>query len=148
MGTHHDPAGGLTGLLGATIQEASSDRCVLTLEIDERHHQPYGIVHGGTYCVLVETAASLGAAMYAVDHGMAGAVGLSNSTDFFRSHRTGQIQAIAEPIHQGRTQQVWAVHITREDGELLARGQVRLHNLHDPAVIGGPSVEEPVPEHG
>jgi uncharacterized protein (TIGR00369 family) len=149
METHHDPAGGLTELLGATIEEASSDRCVLTLDIDGRHHQPYGIVHGGTYCVLVETAASLGAAMYAVDHGMAGAVGLNNSTDFFRSHRTGQIQAIAEPIHQGRTQQVWAVEIIRdEDGKLLARGQVRLHNLHDPVVIGERSEEETGPEHG
>ena len=142
MEGHQDPSGGLTGLLGAEIEEASSTRCVLTLQIDGRHHQPYGIVHGGTYCVLIETAASLGAAVYAMEKGMAGAVGLHNSTDFLRSHRHGSIRAEATPIHQGRTQQVWAVEITRdEDGKLLARGQVRLHNLEDQAVIGTPANE-------
>ena len=142
MEGHQDLSGGLTGLLGAQIEEAASTRCVLTLEIDGRHHQPYGIVHGGTYCVLIETAASVGAALYAMEQGMAGAVGLNNSTDFFRSHRRGMVRAVAEPIHQGRSQQVWAVEITRdEDGRLLARGQVRLHNLQDPAVIGTPGTE-------
>lgn len=145
MEPHQDPSGGLTGLLGAEIEEAAADRCVVTLEIDGRHHQPYGIVHGGTYCVLVETAASLGAAVYAMEQGMAGAVGLNNSTDFFRSHRRGKIRAVATPVHQGRTQQVWVVEITREaDGAMLGRGQVRLHNLHDPAVIGGSSGEDSV----
>jgi len=69
---------------------------------------------------------------------MAGAVGVSNATDFYRSHRTGKIRATATPIHRGRTQQVWQVDVTRDEDEaLLARGQVRLQNLADPAFIGG-----------
>ncbi len=139
METHPDPLGGLNGLVGVDIDEVAADRCVLSLEIDDRHHQPYGIVHGGTYCMLVESAASMGAAVHAMEQGIPGAVGVSNTTDFYRSHRTGKIQAVATPIHQGRSQQVWAVEITREnDGVLLARGQVRLHNLTDPAAIGEP----------
>jgi uncharacterized protein (TIGR00369 family) len=145
METHPDPLGGLTGLLGVEIEEVSADRCVVSLEIDERHLQPYGIVHGGTYCMLVETAASHGAAVHAMERGIPGAVGLNNSTDFLRSHRTGRIRAVGTPIHQGRTQQVWVVEITRdEDGTLLARGQVRLHNLHDPGVIAEQSNGDPV----
>src|SRR5665811_472189 len=133
-----DPHGGLNGRLGIKFEEARSDRCVLSLDIDERHYQPYGLVHGGIYCVLVETAASVGAALYAMENGMNGAVGVSNATDFYRSHREGRIRAVATPIHQGRTQQVWEAKILREsDDVLLSRGQVRLHNLVDPAVIGG-----------
>jgi uncharacterized protein (TIGR00369 family) len=72
-----------------------------------------------------------------MEKGMVGAVGVSNSTDFYRSHRTGRILATAIPVHQGRTQQVWQVDVTRaEDDVLLARGQVRLQNIADPNVIG------------
>lgn len=138
MEINHDPSAGLTGLVGIDYDEATPERVVLSLEIDERHYQPYGLVHGGTYCTLVETAASLGAALSAMERGMIGAVGVSNSTDFYRSHRSGTIHATATPVHRGRTQQVWQVEVTRaEDGALLARGQVRLQNILDSSAIGG-----------
>lgn len=137
MQVNHDPSAGFNGLVGVEYEEATSDRVVLGLDVDERHHQPYGLVHGGIYCTLVETAASIGAALGAMEMGMAGAVGVSNSTDFYRSHRTGRIRATATPVHQGRTQQVWEVEVTRVDDDvLLSRGQVRLQNLADPTVIG------------
>ncbi len=146
METHTNPSGGFDHLIGVAIEEARPDRCVVSLEIDDRHHQPYGIVHGGIYCTLVETAASIGGAVYAMEKGIPGAVGVSNTTDFFRSHRAGKIRASATPIHQGRSQQVWHVEITRAgDGVLLARGQVRLHNLTDPQTIGASLPPEPVP---
>ena len=137
MEINHDPTAGLDGLLGIEYEEAGPARVVLSLEVDERHRQPYGLVHGGTYCTLVETAASMGAALSAMERGMTGAVGVSNATDFYRSHRTGKIRATAIPVHRGRTQQVWQVEVSRtEDDALLARGQVRLQNISDPTVIG------------
>ena len=137
MEINHDPSAGLNGLVGIEYDEATPERVVLSLEIDERHHQPYGLVHGGVYCTLVETAASLGAAISAMEREMIGAVGVSNSTDFYRSHRNGKIRATATPVHRGRTQQVWQVDVTRaEDGVMLARGHVRLQNIADPTVIG------------
>ena len=86
MEINHDPTAGLNGLVGIEYDEVDPERVVVSLEIEERHHQPYGLVHGGTYCTLVETAASLGAALSAMERGMAGAVGVSNATDFYRSH--------------------------------------------------------------
>lgn len=138
MDANTDPFGGLNGVLGIEFEEASPDRCVLTLSIDDRHLQPYGLVHGGIYCSLAETAASVGAAVYAMGQGMEGAVGVSNSTDFYRSMREGTIRAVATPIHQGRSQQVWQVEMSDPaEDRLVSRSQVRLHNLTDPAVIGG-----------
>lgn len=138
MEINHDPSAGLNGLVGIEYDEVNLDRVVLSLEVEERHYQPYGLVHGGVYCTLVETAASLGAALSAMERGMTGAVGVSNSTDFYRSHRAGRIRATATPIHRGRTQQVWQVDVTRaEDEVLLSRGQVRLQNIADSTVIGG-----------
>jgi uncharacterized protein (TIGR00369 family) len=100
--------------------------------IGPRHHQPYGIVHGGVYASLVETVASYGAGAAARELGIAGVVGVSNTTDFLRPHHEGPLEVEGTPVFVGRTQQVWQVQITRPgDGKLIARGQVRLQNLAD-----------------
>lgn len=118
------------GHTGIELTEASSDSCTGKIVINETHHQPYGVVHGGVYCTLVETLASTGAALWAMDQGMAGAVGLSNKTDFLRATTEGVLLGRATPIHRGRTQQLWQVDVTREsDGKLVAQGQVRLQNV-------------------
>jgi 1,4-dihydroxy-2-naphthoyl-CoA hydrolase len=117
-------------LTGIELTEASIDHCEGRLEIVPDHHQPYGVVHGGVYCTLIETLASTGAALWAMDRGMAGAVGLSNKTDFLRATTEGVLLGRASPVHRGRTQQLWQVDITREgDGKLVAQGQVRLQNV-------------------
>ncbi|HZD03660.1 MAG TPA: PaaI family thioesterase [Longimicrobiales bacterium] len=122
---------------GIELTEAGPDRAAGRVTISEIHLQPYGVVHGGLYCTLVETLASTGAALWAREEGMGGCVGVSNTTDFLRSTRGGVLLAEATPIHRGRTQQIWLVVITREgDGKVVARGQVRLQNIADPAAIG------------
>ena len=118
------------GLTGIELTEASSDSCQGRIVINENHHQPYGVVHGGVYCTLIETLASTGAALWAMESGMAGCVGVSNQTDFIRATTEGVLIGSATPIHRGRTQQLWQVTVTREnDGKLVARGQVRLQNV-------------------
>lgn len=120
------------GHTGIELTEASSESCSGTIVINENHHQPYGVVHGGVYCTLIETLASTGAAMWAMENGMAGCVGVSNQTDFLRATREGTLVGLATPVHRGRTQQLWQVTVTRdEDGKLVARGQVRLQNIKD-----------------
>lgn len=134
---------GFFGELGAVYEELSADRVVAVLDIEPRHHQPFGLVHGGVYCALVEDTASHGAALWGLTRGMSASVGVSNFTDFIRPHREGRIRAVATPIHRGRSQQLWQVDITRDaDGKRIARGRVRLHNLTDGSAVlesDGPS---------
>jgi 1,4-dihydroxy-2-naphthoyl-CoA hydrolase len=80
--------------------------------------------------------ASIGAALHVMRDGRI-VVGVSNTTDFLRSHRTGRVDAVAEPVHIGRSQQLWQVvdHPGRPTRKVVARGQVRLQNL-DPEVVG------------
>ncbi|HEX7098263.1 MAG TPA: PaaI family thioesterase [Acidimicrobiia bacterium] len=120
------------------LTEATADRCVGRVVVARHHHQPYGVVHGGLYCTLVETLASTGAALWAMERGMMGCVGVNNSTDFLRPVRDGVLIGEATPIHRGRTQQLWDVSVIREeDGKLVARGRVRLQNIADASVLGG-----------
>ena len=122
-----ESVGGFAGWLGLDVAEATGDRVVLTWKVRPELWQPYGIVHGGVHCSVVETAASIAAATWLGDRGKV--VGVSNQTDFLRAVREGELHAVATPIHRGRLQQLWAVEIRDEDERLIARGQVRLQNL-------------------
>jgi uncharacterized protein (TIGR00369 family) len=119
----------LLSLLDIQFDELTPTRVSGSIAADERHHQPWGIVHGGHYTSAVETFATLGAFEAVKDRGQQ-AVGVTNITDFLRAHRNGRLNVVAEPIQQGRTQQLWQVEIRRPDDEqLVARGQVRLQNI-------------------
>ncbi|QGN49274.1 PaaI family thioesterase [Micromonospora sp. WMMD558] len=122
-----DLTGGFVALLGLKFDEASADRVVIRWQVRPELHQPFGIQHGGVYCSVVETAASVGGALWLGDRGQV--VGVSNQTDFLRAVRDGELTAVGTPVHRGRSQQLWQVEVTDGDDRLIARGQVRLQNL-------------------
>ena len=124
---------GLDTHLGIDLVEASGDRVVMRWTVRPEITQPYGIVHGGTYCTAVESSASVGAAIWFGERADGGGrvVGVSNQTDFYRAVTEGELTATARPVHRGRSQQVWRVDITDRDDRLVAQGQVRLQNLTD-----------------
>ena len=121
---------GLDTHLGIELVEATADRVVMRWTVRPEITQPYGIVHGGTYCTAVESSASVGAAIWFGERGRV--VGVSNQTDFYRAVTEGDLTATATPVHRGRSQQVWRVDITDAQDRLVAQGQVRLQNLADP----------------
>ena len=114
---------------GLQVEEVSGDGVRGWIDLDERHHTPWGMVHGGVYATAVESAASLGASAAVEERGQF-AVGLNNNTDFLRPMSEGRAEVVAEPLMQGKGQQLWQVVITRaEDGKEVARGQLRLQNV-------------------
>ena len=117
--------------LGLEIKRADGDEVVGLWSAEPRLHQPYGIVHGGIHCSIVETLASVGAALWFGDRGKV--VGVTNSTDFFKAVSEGRLTSVARPVHRGRSQQVWVVETEDENGRVVARGQVRLQNLAAPS---------------
>ena len=113
---------------GLEIDEATPARVTGTIAAGADQHTPWGVVHGGVYTTAVESACSVGASLAVADRGEY-AVGLANHTDFLRPHREGRLRVTATPIQQGRSQQLWTCDIAREDGKLVARGQLRLQNV-------------------
>jgi 1,4-dihydroxy-2-naphthoyl-CoA hydrolase len=129
--------GRFVGLLGLEVLHEADGTVRGILPIREVLQQPYGIVHGGVYCAMVETLASHAAARVAVADGNI-VVGVSNATDFLRATREGVLEGLAEPVHLGRTQHLWQVRIWRqEDGKTVARGQVRLQVLPGDGQLAG-----------
>ena len=133
MTDHLTSASEFLRLLEIEFDERGPTRVTGSVAADQRHHQPWGLVHGGLYTAVIETFATTGAFEAVKDQGMQ-AVGVSNQTDFLRPHKSGRLSVEATPIHQGRTQQLWQVDLRRpEDHKLVARGQVRLQNIEAPA---------------
>jgi len=85
-------------------------------------------VHGGVHCSVVETLASVGAAVWLGDKGKV--VGVNNNTDFFKAVSDGEMTSIATPLHRGRSQQIWVVETQNHAHSIVSRGQVRLQNLY------------------
>jgi len=118
--------------LGLEFTEISPDRTRARLDVVPKLLQPMGIVHGGVYCAMVESLASVAAYTWMAAKGGEGSVvGVNNNTDFLRAIGSGMVYGTAIPIHRGRRQQLWQVTIVDSDERLVARGQVRLQNLEN-----------------
>ncbi len=119
---------GLDGLLGVEHVEVTADRVVVRFTIGPDHLQPFGIPHGGIYCAVHESTASVAGQVWLGTKGVV--VGTNNSTDFIRQAAVGDVITVtATPIHRGRSQQLWHLDSHNQDDKLIAQGQVRLANL-------------------
>lgn len=119
------------------IEHVSRERVVITMEIDHRVHQPAGILHGGASLVLAESAASIGAGYNCPDGMMA--VGQEINANHIRPKRDGVVRAVAEPLHVGRSSQVWSIEIRDEDENLVCVSRCTL------AVVPLPEGASPLP---
>ena len=119
--------------LGLVFTEITPDGAKAQLDVKPSLLQPMGIVHGGVYCSIIESLASVSAYVWLAEHGGGNVVGVNNSTDFLRAIGAGTVYAAAEPLHRGRRQQLWLVNIRDDEDRLVARGQVRLQNLEPQA---------------
>ncbi len=116
---------GWTTEMGIVILTATPDEVTCAFEVGQKHHQGFGIVHGGVHAGVVETLASIGAALVAKPRGQR-VVGVENSTSFIRAVRSGRLHANARPVTRGRMSQLWEVWIRDEKEQLIAQGRVRL----------------------
>ena len=128
----------LNARLGSTIgqsipmrfEEVAKERVVMTMEVDSRVHQPMGLLHGGASLVLAESAASTGANLHCAP-GMV-ALGQEINANHIRGKRDGTLRATAEPLHVGRTSQVWSIMIRDEQERLVCVSRCTL------AVVAAP----------
>lgn len=134
---------GFDAAVGFHVVQATLDEVVLEYDVEERHLQPYGIVHGGVHCAAVESACSMGAGLNAVPRGQ-GVVGVENHTSFIRAVRAGRIRVTATPLTRGRRSQVWEATARNDRGEVVSTGRVRFLCLEPGSELAG----EPVAPRG
>jgi 1,4-dihydroxy-2-naphthoyl-CoA hydrolase len=126
--------------MGVTITHATQDEVRAELTVGPVHLQGYGIVHGGVHCGLIESLASIGAALVALPRNQS-VVGLENNTSFVRAVRAGtRLRAVSTPVTRGRRTQVWEARVLDDQDRLVATGRVRLLCLEKDQELAGEQV--------
>ena len=114
--------GHLSDRMGIEIVDWDPDRLVATMPV-ERNQQPYGIVHGGAYCVLAE---SLGSTAAALSVGPQRAVvGIELNASYHRAAVQGTITAICRNLHLGGTLTCHEIDMTDDSGTRLCTVRLR-----------------------
>lgn len=121
----------LDALLGNTMAsflemkftEVGPDFLRMSMPVNEKTVQPYGYVHGGANCALIETVGSIASAMV-IDISQNYCVGIEINANHLRSVTKGIVTATAHPLHLGKTTHVWEVKIRDEENKLSCAGRI------------------------
>jgi len=119
----------LSDHLGIAFTEIGKNYLKAIMPIDKRTLQPMGIMHGGASCSLAETVASA-AANYCVDPTKEMCVGLNIFTNHIKAVKEGPVEAIARPIHLGRSTQVWEIEVYNPEQQLISVSRLTLAVLN------------------
>ncbi|MFI5221047.1 MAG: hotdog fold thioesterase [Bacteroidia bacterium] len=107
----------IASLIGIEIIELGEDFIRAKMPVDHRTVQALRVVNGGSYCVLAETLASVGANL-CLDREKYVAMGLDVNANHVRSASEGFVYAVAKPYHLGRKTQVWGINIFDAEDKL------------------------------
>lgn len=96
--------------LGMRVDVSDPERVVVSIDVDQRLFQPAGVVHGGLYVVLAETAASVASSLQ-IDLSQEYTVGMEINANHLRPVTEGTLRAIASCLHKGRTSHVYHIDV-------------------------------------
>ena len=107
--------------LGITITDYDPERLVATMPV-AGNEQPYGLLHGGATCALMETVGSWAAALHAGPDKQV--VGIELNASYLRGATSGVVTAVCTPVRRGRTLATFLIEITDESGRPTATGRL------------------------
>jgi len=111
--------------LGITYIDVGDSSLTARMTIHNTHRQPMGIMHGGATAALAESVDST-AANYCVDQGSKICVGVELNINHLKAVKEGHVDAIALPLHLGKSTQVWEIKISNNKGALVSAGRLTL----------------------
>jgi 1,4-dihydroxy-2-naphthoyl-CoA hydrolase len=111
------PKNHIGALLGIEFTEIGDDYIKATMPVDQRTHQPVGILHGGASVVLAETLGSIASSLI-IDPEKFMAVGLEVNANHLRPVKSGLVTGICTPIHIGGKTHVWDIKMYDERGKM------------------------------
>ncbi|WP_395808734.1 hotdog fold thioesterase [Daejeonella sp.] len=111
------PKGHIGDLLGIEFTEIGHDSISASMPVNEKTHQPYGILHGGASVVLAESLGSVASNMVINSDKYIG-VGLEVNANHLRPVKSGFVTGICTPIHIGGKTHVWDIKLYDDRGKM------------------------------
>eukprot|EP00428_Durinskia_dybowskii_P062438 CAMPEP_0170376464 /NCGR_PEP_ID=MMETSP0117_2-20130122/11739_1 /TAXON_ID=400756 /ORGANISM="Durinskia baltica, Strain CSIRO CS-38" /LENGTH=128 /DNA_ID=CAMNT_0010631669 /DNA_START=157 /DNA_END=543 /DNA_ORIENTATION=+ len=103
------------GAIGIEVTKITPEYLEGIMPVDQRTHQPYGLLHGGASAALAETLGSLAAAVASGEDKTA--VGVELSSSHLRGIRAGSVTGRAYPLRLGKSLHVWEIKIHETGNE-------------------------------
>ncbi|RNL50679.1 hotdog fold thioesterase [Pedobacter jejuensis] len=125
------PKNHIGGLLDIKFTEIGEDFIIGTMPVDERTHQPAGILHGGASVVLAETLGSIASYM-CIDPEKYVAVGLEVNANHLRPVKSGLVKGICQVIHRGAKTHIWDIKIYDERGKMSCISRLTVAVINKP----------------
>jgi len=113
---------GFREVLGFSVTEWEPNRAVITAEMNERHLNRNGFVHGGVFVSLLDSAAGLCGTYCSVPGNVRRCITISLNTHFMNPLQQGVLRVEAKVVNRGRKIFFVEARITCED-TLIATGQ-------------------------
>jgi uncharacterized protein (TIGR00369 family) len=108
--------GRLPELMGFRVTHVEDGRIDAEIDIRPEVLAPNGYLHAATVVALADTACGYGCLMHLPDN-MASFTTIELKSNFIGTAREGTIAAIARPVHQGATTQVWDATVRRKSDD-------------------------------
>ncbi len=123
-------------LLSMSLVELRIGSCLLEIHVDNKHMQPFGIVHGGAFASIID-AATFWAVYPEVDEEN-GMTTVDLKLNYLAPSSHGKLIARGKRIKLGRTLGLGEAEVTDEDGKILAHGVSTVMVMPDlPFLAGG-----------
>ncbi|HLO69485.1 MAG TPA: hotdog fold thioesterase [Flavipsychrobacter sp.] len=104
--------------LDMKFTEIGDDYLGMTMPVDNRTKQPYGLLHGGASAALAETIGSVASSL-CINPDKQICVGIEINCNHIRGKKDGIVTAIVKPLHIGATTHVWDIKINDERDKLV-----------------------------
>jgi acyl-CoA thioesterase len=105
-------------LLGIELIEITEEKAVMSLEMQEKLRQPYGLLHGGATASLIDTAMAFAvvAALGAEDK----ATTVDLTVQYLRPHTAGKVLCTAKVLRAGKRLLFLSAEVVNEQGKMIA----------------------------
>jgi 1,4-dihydroxy-2-naphthoyl-CoA hydrolase len=104
--------------LGIECVELGKNYVVSRMPVDQRTHQPMGLLHGGASAALIESIGSMGSTLL-IDLDKQQPVGLEINCNHIGGIKSGFVIATGKIIHAGKRTHLWQVDIHEEGSNRL-----------------------------
>lgn len=105
-------------LLGVELVEFTEDKTVMSLEMQEKLRQPYGLLHGGATASLIDTAMAFAVIAAIGTEDKATTVDLT--VQYLRPHTAGKVVCTAKVLRAGKRLLFLSAEVVNEQGKLVA----------------------------
>jgi len=124
-------------LLSMKVREVGMGYCVLEIDLERKHLQPFGIVHGGVLASVIESVTSW-ALFYGIEDENDGLTTIDLKLNYLSPAVSGKAIAEGRQIKLGKTLGYAEGQVKDESGKLIAHGTSTLMILPGGAPVADP----------